>query len=138
MKILIRDLDNVVVYAQDDLDLTDTGASGEGWVNRHLTTANARIEDAPMPELFAAGIWTYSGGVWALHNQTGYDALVGATLNPQIKAKIAVLESSITERMWREALIGKTDVNAQTGKTSKQQIIDIDAAIAALREQLRK
>lgn len=47
--------------------------------------------------------------------------------------QIATLESSITPRMMREALLGKNDVNPHTGKTAKQQIQAIDDQIAALR-----
>lgn len=53
-----------------------------------------------------------------------------------IREQITALELSVTERMRREALLGKTDTNPQTGKTAKQQIQAIDDQIAALCAQL--
>lgn len=50
--------------------------------------------------------------------------------------QMAMLESSITARMLREAILDKTEVNPKTGKTAKQQIADIDAQIVALRAKL--
>jgi len=50
--------------------------------------------------------------------------------------QIVALEAKITSRMHREVILGKTDVNPETGKTAKQDIDAIDAQIAALRAQL--
>jgi hypothetical protein len=56
---------------------------------------------------------------------------------PTVADQIAVLESSITPRMIREALLGKTNIDPRKLKTAKQQIQDIDNQIEILRTQLQ-
>ena len=88
--------------------------------------------------------WTVSGGVWsapaviAPHVPTAGELAAAATAanNARLKAEIAALEATITVRMQREAFLGRTKTNPQTGKTAKQQISDIDDAIEVLRAQL--
>lgn len=63
-------------------------------------------------------------------------AAEAAKAKQDIQDQIALLEASITPRMLRETLLGKTDVNPKTGKTAKQQIQDIDSQITALRATL--
>lgn len=53
-----------------------------------------------------------------------------------IRAQIVDLESSITERMKREVLLGISTINLKTGKTAKEDIQDINDQIAILRTQI--
>ena len=72
------------------------------------------------------------------------DTWTGDTLIPQapaparldILAQIIALEGQITDRMRREALIGRQTINTKTGNTAKQDIAAIDDQIATLRAQL--
>lgn len=66
MKILIRNTDNVVVYAEPDLRLTNRGASGAGWVDPNFTDRNATlVRGATLPDDFVGGAWSYVDGTWS-------------------------------------------------------------------------
>lgn len=112
MKILIRNADNAVLFADDSLQLSPTGVSGEGWVARFVDSTNARIEDATLPAKWTGAAYSYSEGVWTVIDQAAIDAAHPAP-DPRIAilASIAALESTITLRRTREALLtpsGKT------------------------------
>ena len=79
MKILVRNVDNVVVYAEDALTLSATETTGEGWRSPLFSTANATILAATLPALWSGGVWTYIGGEWAVHDETRYATLVEAS-----------------------------------------------------------
>lgn len=82
MKILIRNVDNVVIYAQSDLVLTETELQGDGWRDPKFTTANARIEEAELPANWAGAVWSYVGGAWSVFDQAQHDKNIQATLPP--------------------------------------------------------
>jgi len=65
MKILIRNSDNVVIYAQSDL-LLDEEAHGKGWRDPNFNLQNATLADADLPENWQGAVWSYSNGVWAV------------------------------------------------------------------------
>lgn len=50
-----------------------------------------------------------------------------------ILQQISALEASVTPRMLREAILGKSTINTD-GKTAKQAMTNIDAQIEALRK----
>lgn len=66
IKIIKRKSDNVVLYANDDLELTANGVTGTNFRAKRITTANAIIEEvASLPDDWC-GLWyTYSNGGWA-------------------------------------------------------------------------
>lgn len=66
MKILIRNSDSVVIYAEDDLRLTNKGATGDGWIDPNFTDQNATLDRAKLPDDFIGGAWSYIGGAWAV------------------------------------------------------------------------
>lgn len=72
MKILIRNSDTVVIYAQHNLQLDTVEASGDGWRDPNFNTTNATLVDADLPADWAGAIWTYIGGVWAINNPAQY------------------------------------------------------------------
>lgn len=75
MKVLIRNVDNVVIYAQPDLNLTDEGLFGDGWRDPKFSTLNARIEDADLPDNWHGGVFSYSGGEWSVFDQNQLDKI---------------------------------------------------------------
>lgn len=66
MKIIKRNSDNVVLYAGDDLALTETQASGDSWADPSLTTANATLEQATPPAGWVGAAWAYTGSAWVV------------------------------------------------------------------------
>lgn len=82
MKILIRNSDNVVIYADDSLTLTATEASGHGWVDRSFNADNARLDYADLPENWTGAVWAYDGE-WSIADQAEHDAHVAA-ITPSI------------------------------------------------------
>ena len=72
MKILIRNSDNAVIYAQDDLIL-DIEAHGNGWRDHGFDITNATIAEATVPDVWSGGIWAYAESVWTVLDQTGYN-----------------------------------------------------------------
>jgi len=69
-------------------------------------------------------------------------AFLAAEQNAPILAQISALETSITNRMWREDATGSTAVmscgggDPRTGKTSTQYIAWVDSQCAVLRANL--
>jgi hypothetical protein len=93
MNILIRNSDNVVVYAEYTLTLTATELSGSNWIDNQFNTTNATVVDVlTIPQGFKGGIWSYTTGVWAVVDQGRYDELLQeakASKLQQLKAHIA-------------------------------------------------
>lgn len=99
MKILIRNSDSVVIYAQDDLILTASEAHGNGWRDPNFNTGNATLADAELPALWVGAVWTYAACVWAVHD---------AARHAQIAedARKASIPQVVTMRQARLALLG--------------------------------
>ena len=72
MKILIRNSDNVVIFAQDDLIL-DTEVHGNDWRDPNFDITNSTIVEATVPDVWAGSIWSYADGIWTVLDQTGYN-----------------------------------------------------------------
>lgn len=76
---------------------------------------------------------------FAVEEEAERDAEEAAALANKPKAaireQIVALEALITDRMKREALLGRTAVDPRNGKTAKQQIQAIDDQIEILRAQ---
>lgn len=77
MKILIRNADNIVIYAQDDLVL-DTEAHGDNWRDPNFNTTNATLAETTLPSGWTGAIWSYINGTWAVADQAAYDKLLQA------------------------------------------------------------
>lgn len=75
MKILIRNIDSVVIYAEDDLRLTNKGASGSGWFDPNFTDKNAILERAKLPDDWVGGAWAYSEGAWSVVDSAALAAI---------------------------------------------------------------
>lgn len=88
MKIIIRNVDSVVIYARDDLSLDDAGVTGDGWRDPKFTTANARIEDAELPENWTGAVWSYAGGEWSVFDQAQHDKVLLAAM-PQVSQVVS-------------------------------------------------
>ncbi len=99
MKILIRNSDNVVIYAQPDL-LLDERAHGIGWVDNSFSISNATLAEADLPENWIGAIWSYSGGVWSIADQIGYDAHIVAIAAEQAR-QAAIAKDAIREQIRR-------------------------------------
>lgn len=92
MKILVRNSDGVVIYAEDNLKLTNKGAAGDGWVDPNFTDRNATIERTKLPDDFVGGAWTYIDGAWSVVDAAAVEAIVArktaATTAAAAQAKI--------------------------------------------------
>ena len=73
MKILVRNSDNVVIYAQDDMVLGDD-LSGDGWRDPHFNTTNSEITEATLPPLWRGAEWMYIDGEWLVLDEAKYNA----------------------------------------------------------------
>lgn len=105
MKILIRNIDNMVMYADNSMTLTDTELIGNGWRDQHFTTENAILMEAPVPDVFAGNAYTYINEVWTVVDQ---DALI----EPQKIHAAKVREEKKAERARQVAEI-KITVNGK-------------------------
>lgn len=99
MKILILKANNIVVYADDSLELTATGVSGAGWINQHITLADAVCENATLPKLWEPLGWTYLNGVWNVVDPVRHNEMVA---NEEAKQAASVRQS-------RDAELAATD-----------------------------
>ena len=95
MKILIRNSDHVVVYAQPDLALTDTEASGDGWRDPNFTTANATMGEADLPPLWTGAVWTYIGGVWTVLDTARHALLLQASQKEAVPSQVTMRQARL-------------------------------------------
>ena len=98
MKLLIRNSDSVVIYAQPDLALSSDGTRGDGWFSPHFTTANSRLEEAELPAHWTGGVWKFAGGEWSVHDRDAYDSLLAAAA-----AQDAATIAAKIDRLWAAA-----------------------------------
>lgn len=96
MKILIRKSDNVVLYAQDDLQL-DTEAHGNGWRDPQFNTGNAILDDATLPAGWTGAVWSYTGGVWAVADAVGYAAIEAEAQSRVVEARSTLIRQIDTD-----------------------------------------
>ena len=113
MKILIRNVDSVVIYARDDLNLDESGVIGDGWRDHNFTTANARIEEAELPGNWTGAVWSYAGGEWSVFDQAQHDKVLLAAMPqvPQVVSRaqfiLALLQIDLLDEV--EAAIDAAD-----------------------------
>lgn len=98
-----------------------------------INTIEVKSLDA-FPNLIDASSGGQIGDLWD-DSQFSDPSLSSAGHNKNIDRQILSLEVMITERMKREALLGKEDIDPRTGRTAAQQIAYIDEQIEALRAQ---
>ena len=98
MKILVRNSDNVVIYAEPDLALSADGLRGDGWFSPHFTSANATLVDAELPAGWRGGVWAYQDGEWVVHDAPAYAAVLAA-------ARQVSVPRTVTRRQARQALL---------------------------------
>ena len=90
--IVVRNSDSHVMYAQNGLELTASGVTGNGFVDSNLTTANATLlQNVAVPIDFLPGAFTYINGVFAIANSAAYSQYC---LTPAQNSKIASLTAS--------------------------------------------
>lgn len=106
MKILVSNVDHIVIYADDSMVLTDSELTGDGWRDPKFNATNSRIENAELPRPWAGGAYQYNGA-WSVANQSILDALAAATL-PTLSdydaALTAHLDSVAQSRRWQDRI----------------------------------
>jgi hypothetical protein len=80
MKILIRNSDNISIYAQDDLVLTIHNVHGDNWSDPNFNGRNATIIEATLPRWWTGAVWSYIDGVWAVVDSARYAELLNAEI----------------------------------------------------------
>lgn len=91
MKIIKRAIDNVVLFAGNDLVLQGRTCSGKDW--EYKSPVNVVIENViTLPVNFMTGGWTYIAGVWTA-NDIGNAYIAEQTAINDAAAKKATLDS---------------------------------------------
>ena len=98
MKILIRNNDQVVIYAQDDIEL-DTEAHGNNWRDPNFNSNNATVVEATPPAFWCGGEWMYDNGEWVVIDSQKYAQRIE-------QARLDTVPSQVTMRQARLALLG--------------------------------
>ena len=101
MKILIRNSDNIVIYAQADL-LLDTEAHGDGWRDPNFNTANATLADATLPLNWVGGIWTYINNLWAIADSVRYEAMLAEVSDRKAAEVRAERNTMLSNSDWTQ------------------------------------
>jgi hypothetical protein len=102
MKILIRNSDNVVMYADDSIELSDNEARSRDWVDYNFTTANATLADATLPENWTGAAFAYTKGEWTVFDQATLDDRTNS-----IAERASVADKDIVIRKARETALEK-------------------------------
>lgn len=75
MKIIVLNDGARVLYAGDDLTLSELEAAGADWRDLNTTTDNATLfEDVALPYDYVPAAWSYLNGEWAIADRSAYDA----------------------------------------------------------------
>ncbi len=114
MKILIRNSDNIVIYAQDDLIL-DTEAHGDNWRDPNFNAKNATLVDATLPRLWSGAVWSYLDGVWAVSDAARYAEMLGiakAAFIRSIKSEAGALTAQVLQGLGSEYEIAEAEATA--------------------------
>ena len=103
MKLIIRNDNDVVLYAEDILALDENGVSGDSWCDMNFTAANARLEEVEeLPALWTGGVWSFADGDWNVADEERYASMLAAAaaLNspvpeqvPMLNARLALIEA---------------------------------------------
>ncbi|MFM9880899.1 MAG: hypothetical protein ACKVOO_10875 [Burkholderiaceae bacterium] len=142
MKIIKRNSDGVVIYAREDLQLTDTQASGGDWVHPGTTTANATLVDGvTLPEKFTGGAYSYSGGAFAVVNQAlidqAFPSLVPETVT-MVQARAALIIQGDFDSV-QAVIDSQTGVQGQLARNAWEKgtkVSKSDALVQALKPAL--
>ncbi len=99
MKILIRNSDKRVLFADPSLILADTGLTGDNagspWHAAQHTTADSTLAEVDaLPLHFAGGMYSYDGA-WHIADQAMYDAAVLAELTVLKSKLIGEIEGAV-------------------------------------------
>jgi len=130
MKILIRHSDSAVMYAGDDIVLSEDRVAGAGWVDYSFCLGNSTVADASLPADFIGAAYSYSGGGWSVIDQARLDTVAAdrdariANLLPS--AASAALARLAQERFYRETA-GITVGGAQIKTDRESQALIIGA-----------
>lgn len=127
MKILIRNSDSAVIYAQDDLIL-DVEAHGDGWRDPNFDITNATIVEATLPDAWTGAVWSYVEGVWTVCDQAGYDMAlqehvtkIAAQVRQERGVKLAtsdwtqVADAPVDKAAWATYRQALRDIATQVG-----------------------
>ena len=80
MKCLIRNSDNVVIYAQDNLLISESCLSSDDWVDYNFNSLNSTLLDLETPTDLIGGAYQYVDGGFVIHNQS----IIDSHLSPQV------------------------------------------------------
>lgn len=122
MKILIRNSDNIVIYAQSDL-LLDTEAHGDNWRDPNFNTINATLADAILPLNWTGGVWTYIDNLWAIADSVRYEAMLADVSDRKAAEVRAERNTMLSKSDWTQI----TDATADktTWATYRQALRDV-------------
>jgi len=112
MKILIRNSDDVVMYADDSLQLSGERAFGEKWQDFNFNSANSRIEVAILPDMWSGAVWSYINGTWSIIDSVQHDAYVAMETERAAAKAAALLPVSVSMRQARLALLAANLLDA--------------------------
>ncbi len=101
MKIIKRKSDDVVIFAEYDLNLTAEGASGRGWISNLVTSADHALEEVgALPQYFIGLGWKYNGTFTQTAEGAAYQAKVESYVPPvkppTIEERLAAVEGKVT------------------------------------------
>lgn len=147
-KILIRNSDNVVIYAEDNLKLNPAQLLGNKWRDPNFTTKNSTLVDADLPEFWRSGKWAYINRTWTVIDpveQAAYAASLATDTktekNVPILLEIKRLEAEhMLTRSPRECILSAMEGTYNAGQLAQRPqytvVKEYDNRIAALRSQL--
>ena len=135
MKILIRNSDSVVLFADDSLTIDTCVRWGSARYDG-LNSTTAKIETATLPANWQGGIWSYANGAWAVADQAAYDKHVADILaksqDEQAKIATAQRESAKASRATAVEAITVTTAAGNTFDGDETSQTRMTRAIIAL------
>lgn len=133
MKILIRNSDSVVIYAEPALALGAEGTHGDGWLSPLFTSSNAHLDDAELPAGWRGGVWSYTNGEWAVHDVAAYDALAQTALAEARATRHAAIRAERDRRKFDGVFVSGKWIHTDTySRTQWMGMVMMGASVPAI------
>jgi hypothetical protein len=133
MKILTRNSDHAVIYAQSDLALSDTEASGHGWRDPNFNTANATMGEAELPPLWTGAVWAYAGGVWTVIDTDRHAQIVEDARKAAVPQVVIAIKAERDRRKLNGVKVGAQWIHSDTySRTQWLGMVIMGASVPAI------
>lgn len=121
MKIAKLIENNIVISADQTVEISDASVFGQGWENQHLAGKVVIDEVDSLPNGYEDNAWSYVNGAWSAVNQS----VVNAATNQKAASIRSERNRRLSECDWTQ--IADATVDKAAWATHRQALRDVTA-----------